>query len=174
MQWVKQWILPVHSRHSGSNSAFFFCTCLTVTEWRWRWRWRWWWGANQSSKSIYKCTDAGRLAHGHSVEVLFDVDVVSTSISHLSTRWRQRRRDMFSVTFSYCRARTEGWRRRAIWVICQCFAFTSAFHTLYSKHTWLFTLQRSLTGARFTSPWKSGLFSIFSIFSTLHFSASAG
>lgn len=45
MQWVTQWILSVHSRHSRSNSAFFFCTCLTVTEWRWRW-W-WWWGGVQ-------------------------------------------------------------------------------------------------------------------------------
>lgn len=66
-------------------------------------------GANQSPKSIYKCTDTGRLARGHSVEVLFVVCVVSTSISHLSTCRRQRRNDMLSVTFSYRRAQTSVW-----------------------------------------------------------------
>lgn len=68
--------------------GLFFPDPTAVKAGRWR-------CANQSSKSIYKCTGAGQLARGHSV--LFTLYLVSTSISHLSTRGRQR---MFSVTFS--------------------------------------------------------------------------
>lgn len=127
-----------HLHPFRSNSAFFFCTwrsirgevvLVCVCE-----------GAGvqiNHLKSIYKCTDAGRLACGHSVEVLFGVYVVSTSISHLSTRRRQRRKDMFSVTFSDLWAQTSECDLGDLTAFCLHVGFShSFFSNTPAVHTW--------------------------------------
>lgn len=122
-----------NSHPSRSNSAFSFCTFLSsrrevAVGWK---------GANQSSKSIYKCTDAGRRARGHSLGVLFGVYVVSTSISHLSTRRRQRRNDMFPVTFSYRRAQASECDLGDLAAFCLYVGFShSFFPNTPAVHTW--------------------------------------